>query len=296
MCFCVCLSKETYRSCFVYSYDMKKLDVSWDKGFLNFILFSFWCTLCLFRVHLPFHGFYGCLTWNPVIMFAFTGKEQEVIAMEVGGNTKVNQAYEAKLTEQERATVKPDPTSALAAREKFIKHKYENRTYFDLAVYNNLDFEPPSLNDVLKDLQQTRLGPPKRGKGGGHRSVLLRQHSMPSSTLHLLANMPEEDLFADANAFAHLNVEPVVQGQRTPQRGNQNADDPFGDAKFDRFPSSAKDGSFSHFDYSLTSKDASFLPFGLSKHDSDPFSHFKFTSNSSAQEISVGRWPRCPSL
>ncbi len=54
-------------------------------------------------------------------------KENEVEALEVGGNTKVNSIFEGNLS-----SLKPDPTSGQKLREAFIREKYEKKRYLDI--------------------------------------------------------------------------------------------------------------------------------------------------------------------
>ena len=54
-------------------------------------------------------------------------KEEEVEAMERGGNAIVNAYYEAHIGREPRLTVGSDGR----ARERFIRNKYDNRKFFD---------------------------------------------------------------------------------------------------------------------------------------------------------------------
>jgi hypothetical protein len=55
-----------------------------------------------------------------------TGKEKEVLAMENGGNKKVNLIFEAHLN-----VSKPSNTASGPVRERFIRDKYERRKFYD---------------------------------------------------------------------------------------------------------------------------------------------------------------------
>jgi stromal membrane-associated protein len=60
-------------------------------------------------------------------------KEKEVLAMENGGNKKVNAIFEARLNGAKKPTTAADgPT-----RERFIRDKYERRKYYDASVLQN---------------------------------------------------------------------------------------------------------------------------------------------------------------
>lgn len=64
-------------------------------------------------------------------------KEKEVLAMENGGNKKVNDIFEAHLTAR-----KPQVGASGPTRERFIRDKYERRKFYDpnvLARYNSMD-------------------------------------------------------------------------------------------------------------------------------------------------------------
>ena len=63
-----------------------------------------------------------------------TGKEKEVLAMENGGNAKVNAIFEANL---HNTTIKPTVGASGPVRERFIRDKYERRKYYDPNVLQN---------------------------------------------------------------------------------------------------------------------------------------------------------------
>jgi hypothetical protein len=56
------------------------------------------------------------------------GKEKEVLAMENGGNAKVNAIFEARLT---NPSAKPGQHADGPTRERFIRDKYERRKFYD---------------------------------------------------------------------------------------------------------------------------------------------------------------------
>eukprot|EP00571_Detonula_confervacea_P003893 CAMPEP_0172324562 /NCGR_PEP_ID=MMETSP1058-20130122/51659_1 /TAXON_ID=83371 /ORGANISM="Detonula confervacea, Strain CCMP 353" /LENGTH=494 /DNA_ID=CAMNT_0013040867 /DNA_START=71 /DNA_END=1555 /DNA_ORIENTATION=+ len=60
-------------------------------------------------------------------------KETEVLAMENGGNGKVNAIFEAHLT-----VAKPANTATGPMRERFIRDKYERRKYFDPSAFERV--------------------------------------------------------------------------------------------------------------------------------------------------------------
>eukprot|EP00934_Nitzschia_sp_Nitz4_P004917 Nitzschia sp. Nitz4//scaffold18_size181773//166883//169362//NITZ4_001943-RA/size181773-augustus-gene-0.182-mRNA-1//-1//CDS//3329540095//4907//frame0 len=62
-------------------------------------------------------------------------KEKEVLAMELGGNDRINDAFEAKLTSKEAAKIKPNAHSDLEVRNSFIRAKYNERKYLDPKMY-----------------------------------------------------------------------------------------------------------------------------------------------------------------
>ena len=61
-----------------------------------------------------------------------TGKESDVEAMELGGNRRGNQLFEAKLRD---ASAKPTARSEMSERKKFCHGKYVDRKFFDPSVY-----------------------------------------------------------------------------------------------------------------------------------------------------------------
>jgi hypothetical protein len=62
-----------------------------------------------------------------------SGKEKEVLAMENGGNAKVNAIFEARLG----STRKPTTAADGQTRERFIRDKYERRKYYDPSALEN---------------------------------------------------------------------------------------------------------------------------------------------------------------
>lgn len=61
-------------------------------------------------------------------------KEKEVLAMENGGNGKVNAIFEANL---HNPSLKPTTGASGSVRERYIRDKYERRKYFDQSVLQN---------------------------------------------------------------------------------------------------------------------------------------------------------------
>lgn len=63
------------------------------------------------------------------------------MAMENGGNAKVNAIFEAKLPD---AALKPTTSASGSVRERFIRDKYERRKYFDVNVLANYQNTRPT--------------------------------------------------------------------------------------------------------------------------------------------------------
>jgi len=92
---------------------------------------------------------------------SISGKEKEVVAMENGGNQKVNAIFEATLppppTPEEEVlggiAVKPNNRADLATRERYIHDKYEHRKYYDPTAYSVL----PALQNFQKKKEQSRM-------------------------------------------------------------------------------------------------------------------------------------------
>merc|ERR1712151_558091 len=61
-------------------------------------------------------------------------KEKEVLAMENGGNKRINEIFEGKLKNFGTHTTKPKQGADGRTRERFIRDKYELRKYFDAAA------------------------------------------------------------------------------------------------------------------------------------------------------------------
>ncbi|KAL7528205.1 hypothetical protein ACHAXR_005089 [Thalassiosira sp. AJA248-18] len=60
-------------------------------------------------------------------------KEKEVVAMENGGNGKVNAIFEARLS-----VAKPTNSASGQVRERFIRDKYERRKFYDPAAFGRV--------------------------------------------------------------------------------------------------------------------------------------------------------------
>ena len=79
------------------------------------------------------------------LLCLLTGKEKEVLAMENGGNAKVNAIFEARLPSN--SNIKPTNHADGPTRERFIRDKYERRKYFD-----------PSASTSFSNMSQTSGG------------------------------------------------------------------------------------------------------------------------------------------
>lgn len=73
-------------------------------------------------------------------------KEKEVLAMENGGNHKVNAIFEANIT-----VSKPTASASGAVRERFIRDKYERRKYYDPAVLQQYQESSDSSSDESEE-------------------------------------------------------------------------------------------------------------------------------------------------
>ena len=80
--------------------------------------------VCLVKFVMP------CVT-DLKLIFAFylLGKEKEVVAMENGGNSKVNAIFEARLPNVSGLKIQAGADGR--TRERYIRDKYERRKYFD---------------------------------------------------------------------------------------------------------------------------------------------------------------------
>jgi len=79
-------------------------------------------------------------------------KEKEVLAMENGGNGKVNAIFEARLTVN-----KPTTSASGSVRERFIRDKYERRKFYDPSA-----FERVSQMETAKEQEQVVSGVQRR--------------------------------------------------------------------------------------------------------------------------------------
>lgn len=80
------------------------------------------------------------------------GKEKEVLAMENGGNNKVNAIFEANLN-----TSKPTTSASGPVRERFIRDKYERRKYYNPAMLQQFQAsEDSSSEEDSSEDEQTK--------------------------------------------------------------------------------------------------------------------------------------------
>lgn len=87
-----------------------------------------------------------------------TGKEKEVLAMENGGNLKVNAIFEANLGRS--GVQKPSNHADGPTRERFIRDKYERRKFYDPAAFSNLPAPQSRPTAAQQQQQQEAVGPP----------------------------------------------------------------------------------------------------------------------------------------
>eukprot|EP00581_Thalassiosira_minuscula_P008097 CAMPEP_0183706094 /NCGR_PEP_ID=MMETSP0737-20130205/3005_1 /TAXON_ID=385413 /ORGANISM="Thalassiosira miniscula, Strain CCMP1093" /LENGTH=497 /DNA_ID=CAMNT_0025933403 /DNA_START=182 /DNA_END=1675 /DNA_ORIENTATION=+ len=85
-------------------------------------------------------------------------KEKEVLAMENGGNDKVNAIFEARLT-----VSKPSNSASGAVRERFIRDKYERRKFYDPSAFERVSqMETAKVQEQVVSGVQRRLASSSR--------------------------------------------------------------------------------------------------------------------------------------
>lgn len=88
-------------------------------------------------------------------------KEAEVLAMENGGNKKVNAIWEANL--QRAGGRKPATGADLTTRERYVRDKYERRRFYDPQALVDYQSNEPSFDDIGSKNQGgdfANFGPP----------------------------------------------------------------------------------------------------------------------------------------
>ena len=101
-----------------------------------------------------------------------SGKEAEVLAMENGGNKKVNAIWEANL--QRAGGRKPVTGADLNTRERYIRDKYERRRFYDPQALIDYQNNEPSFADIGSKNQGgdfANFGPPPEAQVSGFRSL-----------------------------------------------------------------------------------------------------------------------------
>jgi len=78
-------------------------------------------------------------------------KESEVLAMENGGNAKVNEIFEAHLNVQ-----KPSNAASGSVRERFVRDKYERRKFYDTSAFERVSQREieREQNEVVSGVQR----------------------------------------------------------------------------------------------------------------------------------------------
>ena len=123
----------------------------------------------------------------------FLGKEVEVLAMERGGNMRINKIFEATiLNEFER----PHPRSDMVARERYIREKYEERKYYDPTAFvcldeTNLPSVSPDKTELLRPKLMRHLSMPMIGSPRFFKDEKVQFPIMTSSTWESVESLHE---------------------------------------------------------------------------------------------------------
>ncbi|CAB9501756.1 with coiled-coil, ANK repeat and PH domain-containing protein [Seminavis robusta] len=166
-------------------------------------------------------------------------KEKEVLAMENGGNKKVNAIWEANLARF--GAQKPPSGADLTTRERYIRDKYERRKFFDPTALVNYQNNEPSFDDLVPKggADFANFGPPpdtqvsdaaklraeKKKKKAPTRNKSFEAPSRSKSGEGKKRNKKEpEPAVADLLDFGA--VEPAVA---PPTNSSSNGGAPFGD-------------------------------------------------------------------
>jgi len=110
--------------------------------------------------------------------------------MEIGGNNRVNDAFEACLTSKKAAQVKPNTKSDLEVRDQFIKAKYRERAFFDATMYET--------GDLAAAAATSAVGIPEADVA-------------PKIDPNLFVGMSDENFFSDSKTNLFLIASPVKQ-------------------------------------------------------------------------------------
>jgi hypothetical protein len=92
-----------------------------------------------------------------VLVFYVSGKEKELLAMQVGGNSLINGLFEATLSDKERPTVKPDNHTDHNLRSQFIFDKYQHRKWYSEEIYKKLKLREKADIALQKHKAKTAL-------------------------------------------------------------------------------------------------------------------------------------------
>jgi len=90
-----------------------------------------------------------------------TWKENEVLAMENGGNSKVNAIFEPRLS---NPGMKPPIHSDGRTRERFIRDKYERRKYYDSSVLHEYANKQKDEEESQESEEEQKISRKKKGR------------------------------------------------------------------------------------------------------------------------------------
>jgi hypothetical protein len=142
------------------------------------------------------------------------GKEKEIMAMERGGNKRVNSIFEATLLQQGGAGAsvqKPNPASSQSDRDTFCRIKYIDRKFYDSSAYAASLVSSTTVGVVPKQ-RIHRMSHPHQGAGMRRRTTIMtRQNSMPSL----------QDTTVAAAVAAAASSASQDDGDVDPRRGQQ---------------------------------------------------------------------------
>jgi len=150
-------------------------------------------------------------------------KEWEVVAMENGGNAKVNAVFEANLAQSGRT--RPTTHADGPIRERFIRDKYERRKFYDPAGFAIEHF--PTTTSASHDVPDgggfASQSPPGAPSDIARRRVASRQSRMKPHKSNVVTSKAPEVKVAKAPVSAPVEFDLLDFGSQTTSPGQTSS-------------------------------------------------------------------------
>jgi hypothetical protein len=186
-------------------------------------------------------------TYLTLCQHLYEGKENEVVAMENGGNAKVNAIFEARLSKP-----KPDVHANMTVRNTYIREKYERRMFYDPQAFVEFDSAPreappaptahqtAAMAAAASEAARLRVAERQARSGGGVRRLKSSDQLANSSSDHHQAVAQPASRRPKSSGPKRTNSSDNLTIPRAPESGPAHFGPMTGDLlDFDAAPSSS---------------------------------------------------------